>query len=249
MTDSTQSAQDRPEWVTYPTWYTAFWNDHAWLLRDYDVYQAVKPIIEGAADATDAGVALAGWLAMTPGPLPERAERLREYEGMRQTGELSPRAAERLRQAIQADADAYSYHSIVQRPFVWQDGRRFTADEYNALAEREALALEGDAPAVVLWMHNTVGCYGVDSDGREWSTWSGPAQTCDVCGAQIRGGYHSGEWPGVGLTERHVCAEHVRTFGPSRAPIGAADALAQRDAYLAEQAALPNHLRDLPEHT
>ena len=102
--------------------------------------------------------------------------------------------------------------------------QRDQRDQAAAQAARARLQaqLGPDSPPVVLWMHDTVGCYGVDGDGREWSTWSGPVEVCAVCGAQIHGGYHTPGWlPDTPHTEatmaaRHVCAEHVRTFRASR---------------------------------
>lgn len=213
--DSNETSDQAGRWATRPQWVTQFYFDRPWLLRDGDVYEAIAPLVEEASGPADAAIAIAGWQAMTLGPLPVRLEKLREHAGMLDRGELSARAAERLRQAITADRDAYGYTSVSRRPFVWLDGRRFSADEYNAWCEREALG--ADAPPVVLWLHQTVGIYGVDPAGREWSTFSGPPVVCDVCGATITGGYHSPGYPNLGMPDRAVCVDHVKIFSASRA--------------------------------
>jgi hypothetical protein len=44
-------------------------------------------------------------------------------------------------------------------------------------------------------------------------------------------------------------ASHFQEFETDEQARHAAECLARRDAYEAQQAALPNHLRDLPHHT
>lgn len=142
--------------------------------------------------------------------LPDTTRRnLRILDSMHTTRELSGRAVSRLRRAMLAGEDAYPYYSLDGRPFVWSDGRRFTASAYNALAYREELTPDGEGfYPVVLWRLATPGHYYTDADGETWATFtSGERIPCDVCGATIQHGYRT---PDTASTPaRHVCIAHV----------------------------------------
>lgn len=132
---------------------------------------------------------------------------------MARTGELSAEAAARLRREMYAGADAYPYYGASGQPDVWADNRRYAAAEYNAHAERLALAGLGElAPAIILWRLDTPGIYATDEYGRAWATFSSGAPVqCRECGAHISAGWRSPET----ATEaaRAVCAQHVAVYG------------------------------------
>lgn len=138
---------------------------------------------------------------------------LRVLKSMALTGALSATAAGLLRREMHAGADVYPYYSASGQPDVWADNRRYTAAEYNAHAERLALAGLGElAPAIVLWRLDTPGIYATDEDGRAWATFSSGAPVqCGECGAHISAGWRSPET----ATEaaRAVCVQHVAVYG------------------------------------
>ena len=77
---------------------------------------------------------------------------LQALQTMRETGELSARAATQLCAAMDRGADAYPYYSASGRANVWTDGRRYTAAEYTARAEQRPEQIaeqleEGASPA------------------------------------------------------------------------------------------------------
>jgi hypothetical protein len=148
------------------------------------------------------------------------ARALAILEDMRGKRLLTPLAVSKLRAAMLANEDAYPYYSADRRPYVWSDGERFTAQAYNARAQREALEAEakknGDAGAsipLVLWRMPTVGFYYTDGDGRAWATWSGASETCALCGATISHGYATPDM--ANDPARYVCVSHVATYGDS----------------------------------
>lgn len=131
---------------------------------------------------------------------------LRILESMRQTGRLSAQALGRLRRAMLAGEDAYPYWSADSRPYVWSDGRRYTASAYNASAYAAEVGLFFP---VVLWrLADTPELYYTDADGRIWATFSASERiACDICGATIRHGYRTPDT--MGEPARHVCIAHV----------------------------------------
>ena len=50
--------------------------------------------------------------------------------------------------------------------------------------------------------------YGTDEQGRNWASWSGPLQSCAICGEYIHLGWGM---PALadGTPERYVCGSHI----------------------------------------
>ena len=137
-------------------------------------------------------------------------------DSMRSTRELSAPAYAMLRRAMLAGDDTRPYYSLDGVPYVWSEGKRYTASMYNALAYREELTPpggEGFYP-VVLWRLNMPGFHYTDADGSPWATFSsGERVTCSICGAGITHGYITHDvvaaLNALDAPARHVCVAHV----------------------------------------
>lgn len=126
-------------------------------------------------------------------------------DAMRSTRQLSGQAYAMLRRAMLAGKEAYPYYSLDGVPYVWSEGKRYTASAYNALAYAGEV---GRFFPIVLWRLDTPGFYYTDANGSPWATFTSDAcMPCDVCGALITHGYRTPDT--LGEPARHVCVAHV----------------------------------------